>query len=117
MALFNRVSGYSVSVEAASGKFYFTDLSGARQSELMAALSAPSFRSTYLVTPVSMYLMLPQRISSCMVLKQRIFPHLDLDHIPESVQAGPHDGLSLGIYDIERNCIVDLVGNAGTFVT
>ncbi|KAF8558667.1 hypothetical protein OG21DRAFT_1404685 [Imleria badia] len=86
------------------GKISFVDLSGAPQNELMAALSAQSSNSTYLVTPVPMYSMLPQGISSCMVLKKHISPHLDLDHIPESILAG-HDALSLGIYAVERGCI------------
>ena len=58
------------------------DRSGAPQNELMAVLTAPSFNSTYLVTPIQvpMYLTLPQGISSCMALKRQIS---DLDRIPE----------------------------------
>ena len=93
------------SADVMPGKISFVDLSGAPQAELMAALSASSFDSTYLVTPVPMYLTLPQGISSCMALKRLVFPHLDLDHIPETVQAGGYEALSLGIYAVEWSCI------------
>lgn len=96
-----------------SGKISIVDLAGAPRNELKTALSAPFFNRTYLVTPVPMYLMLPQDISSCMALKERIFRHLDMDHIPESIRAGWYDGLSLGIYVVDWGCI----GNAGTKVT
>lgn len=100
-----------------SGNLSFVDLSGASLNELVAALSAQSFNSTYLVTPVPMYLMLPQGISSCITLKTHIFPHLDLDHIPESIQAGSYDALRLGIYAVERGCIDVGSSHIGTIVT
>ena len=59
----------------------FRGPSGAPQEELMAALSAPSFDSTYPVTPVPIYLTFPQGIPSCTALKRRIFLHLDVAHI------------------------------------
>ena len=100
-----------------AGKISLVDLSGASENELMAALSASSFNSTYLVTPVPMYLTLTQGISSCTALKERIFPHLDLDHIPESIQAGGYDALSLGIYAIERGCMAVELEGQGILVT
>ena len=71
-----------------------------------AALNAPSFNSIYIVTPVQMYLTLPQGISSCtaLLVKRRILPHLDLEHIPETIHAG-YDALILGIYAAEWSCI------------
>ena len=72
----------------------------------MAALSAPSFKLTYLVTPVPVFLALPESVSSCMIPQTRIFPHLDLDYIPESIQVGVRDGLSLGIYVIRQSCVI-----------
>jgi hypothetical protein len=71
-----------VSADVMSGKISFVDLSGAPQDELIAVLTASSFNSTYLVTPIPMYLTSPQGISSCIALKARICPHLDLNHIP-----------------------------------
>ena len=97
--------GTQISADVMAGKTSFVDFSGAPQNELMAVLTAPSFNSTYLVTPIPMYLTLPQGISSCITLKRRVFPHLDLDHIPETIQAGGYDALSLGIYAVERSCI------------
>ena len=52
----------------------------------MAALPAPSFDSTYPVTPV--YLTFPQGIPSWIVLKRLIFLHLDLARIRGSMQGG-----------------------------
>ncbi|KAF9238069.1 glycosyltransferase family 22 protein [Melanogaster broomeanus] len=99
-----------------SGNISLTDLTGAPLDELAAAtFSSSAFDMTYLVAPMAMYLTLPREISSCMTLQQRIFPHLDLDHISESVQAGWYDGLSLGIYAIERRCVAD-ANNTGASV-
>ena len=41
----------------------------------------------------------------CLKEINRVFPHLDLDHISESVQVGWKDGLSLGIFDVDTACI------------
>ncbi|KIJ07508.1 glycosyltransferase family 22 protein [Paxillus involutus ATCC 200175] len=90
-----------------SGKISLTDLAGASQDALKAAFSTPSCDATYLVTPMAMYLSLPEEIVSCTALQKRIFPHLDLDHISETVQAGWYDGLSLGIYAVKRSCTAD----------
>ncbi|KIK96891.1 glycosyltransferase family 22 protein [Paxillus rubicundulus Ve08.2h10] len=90
-----------------SGKTSLTDLAGAPREALMAAFPTFPCNATYLVTPMAMYLTLPEEIMSCMALQRRIFPHLDLDHISESVQAGWHDGLSLGIYAVKRRCVAD----------
>lgn len=93
------------SVEVSAGKIAFIDLAGAPENELMVAISTSSSEETYLVTPVPMSLILPRGISSCITLKQRIFAHLDLDHVPESIQAGGRDALSLGIYAVDRGCV------------
>lgn len=106
-----------ISADVKSGKISLVDLSGTSENELMAALSASSYNSTYLVTPVPMYLTLTQGISSCTALERRIFPHLDLDHVPESTQAGGYDALSLGIYAVERGCMAVELAGQGTFVT
>ncbi|KIJ16432.1 glycosyltransferase family 22 protein [Paxillus involutus ATCC 200175] len=90
-----------------SGKISLTDLAGASQDALKAAFSTPSYNATYLVTPMAMYLSLPEEIVACTALQKRIFPHLDLDHISETVQAGWYDGLSLGIYAVKRSCAAD----------
>ncbi|KIJ64699.1 glycosyltransferase family 22 protein [Hydnomerulius pinastri MD-312] len=90
-----------------NGKIFFTDLAGAPQDQLVAALSSGNFERTFLVTTMAMYAELPVEVSSCMTQQTRIFPHLDLDHIPESVQVGWYDGLSLGVYAVERRCDTD----------
>jgi len=93
--------------DVSPGKISFTDLSGASQDELITALSASSFNVTHLVTPVSMYSTLPKSISSRIALERQIFPHLDLDHVAESIQAGGYEGLSLGVYTVQSKDNVD----------
>ncbi|KAG9308325.1 hypothetical protein JVU11DRAFT_12089 [Chiua virens] len=90
-----------------SGKISLIDLSGAPKNDLVAAFASPSFTSTYLVAPMSMYSFLPRGVSSCMSLEERIFPHLDLDHIPESMEVGGVEALSLGIYAVQRSCVLE----------
>ncbi|KAH7883031.1 glycosyltransferase family 22 protein [Phlebopus sp. FC_14] len=95
--------------EVESGKVVLTDLAGSPQEKLIAALLSPNFDVTYLASPMAVYLTVPGEVSSCLTQQTRIFPHLDLDHIPEIVQAGWHDGLSLGIYAVDRSCVLDTV--------
>ena len=39
------------------------------------------------------------------MVDRKIFPHLDLDHIPESVEMGWRDGLNIGIYIGDIGCL------------
>ncbi|KAI0819879.1 Alg9-like mannosyltransferase family-domain-containing protein [Trametes gibbosa] len=41
----------------------------------------------------------------CVAERDRVFPHLDLDRLAESVQVGWRDGLSLGIFDVDVACL------------
>ncbi|KAG1802573.1 glycosyltransferase family 22 protein [Suillus variegatus] len=91
--------------DVATGLVSFVDLAGASQDDFAASLSADDYDRTFLVTPVAMRYTLPPAITGCMELNQTIFPHLDLDHISESIDAGVLDGLRLGLYTLSRNCV------------
>lgn len=51
---------------------------------------------------------LPPQITACFSLDYLIFPHLDLDHIAESVEVGWVFGLSLGIWIVDKGCILSI---------
>ena len=67
----------------------------------------PSYlkETTFLVMPFPMKSSLLPEMTACFDLDHRIFPHLDLDHIEESVEAGWRDGLSLGIWRVDKDCV------------
>ncbi|KAI0672169.1 Alg9-like mannosyltransferase family-domain-containing protein [Trametes maxima] len=92
-----------------SEKVTLRDLSGASpDSTLDALLSLSSFSkplSTLLVTPFHAARELQRQIPGCVTERERVFPHLDLDHIGESVQVGWKEGLSLGIFDVDIVCL------------
>ncbi|EGO01153.1 hypothetical protein SERLA73DRAFT_179247 [Serpula lacrymans var. lacrymans S7.3] len=84
-----------------------TDLAGARQNDLRDIFYADLSGTTFLVTTAAMHSSLPQPLSDCLVVQHRIFPHLDLDHLSESVEAGWSDGLSLLVYLTDHDCIAN----------
>lgn len=88
-----------------TGLISFVDLAGASQDDFAASLSAGDYDRTFVVTPVAMRYTLPPAIAGCMELNQSIFPHLDLDHISESMEIGVLDGLRLGVYTLSPNCV------------
>ncbi|KIM60480.1 glycosyltransferase family 22 protein [Scleroderma citrinum Foug A] len=99
--------------DAESGKVDITDLAGASQETLIDNLlpTGPA-TTTYVVTPVPMYKTLPSRVSPCFTPQTRIFPHLDLDHVRASIDAGLYDGLALGVYTVERSCVITATRDA-----
>lgn len=93
--------------DVSTGLISFIDLAGASQGDFAASLSAGDYDRTFVVTPVAMQSMLPPAIMNCMELNQSIFPHLDLDHMSESMATGVLDNLRLGVYTLSRNCCLD----------
>ncbi|OAX39301.1 glycosyltransferase family 22 protein [Rhizopogon vinicolor AM-OR11-026] len=91
--------------DVSSGKFSFTDLAGAPQDRFAASLVASNYDRTFIVTPVAMWYTLPHTIKNCMELEKPIFPHLDLDHVSESMDVGVLDGLRLGVYTLSPHCV------------
>lgn len=98
--------------DADSGRVVITDLAGASQETLINNLLSGPATTTYVVTPVPMYKALPSRVSSCFDPQTRIFPHLDLDHVRENIKAGLYDGLALGVYTVERSCVITATRDA-----
>ncbi|KAG2134780.1 glycosyltransferase family 22 protein [Suillus clintonianus] len=90
--------------DISSGMISFVDLAGASQHDFTVSLSAGGYDRTFIVTPVAMQHTLPPAITDCMELDKSIFPHLDLDHISESVDTGLLDGLRLGVYILSPAC-------------
>ena len=92
-----------------SGKVSITDLAGADADtvpDILSSLSSGEARTAiYLETPPFAVRTLDQHVSGCLRLDRRIYPHLDLDHIAESVEMGWKEGLSLGIYLAELQCL------------
>lgn len=91
--------------DVSTGLISFVDLAGASQDDFAASLNAGDYARTFVVTPVAMQYTLPPAIMGCMELNWSTFPHLDLDHISESMNAGVLDGLRLGVYTLSRNCV------------
>lgn len=91
--------------DVSTGLISFVDLAGASQNDFVASLSAGDYDRTFIVTPMAMRYTLSPAIKDCMELNKSIFPHLDLDHISESMDAGVLDGLRLGVYTLSRNCV------------
>ncbi|KAI0366536.1 hypothetical protein BV20DRAFT_641947 [Pilatotrama ljubarskyi] len=85
------------------------DLSGASPKSLVDTLlttkSSTKPLSLLLVTPFHAVKELDAQVQGCVVERQRVFPHLDLDHIGESMEVGWRDGLSLGIFDVDMPCL------------
>ena len=91
-----------------------TDLAGASSAELYDTLfdqlatrssSKSNTSISYLVSPISMIATLPMELAACLEMNRRAFPHLDMDHIRESVDVGWKDGLSLGVWTVNRQCL------------
>jgi phosphatidylinositol glycan class Z len=91
--------------DVSAGLISFVDLAGASQNDFVASLSASDCDRTFVVTPVAMQHTLSPTIKDCMELNQSIFPHLDLDHISESMDTGVLNGLRLGVYTLSHNCV------------
>jgi len=113
LALANEVTSFTstqagsadvVHSDVSSGTVSFMDLAGAPQDDLVASLSGGDYNRTFIVTPVAMWSTLPPAITNYMELDKLIFPHLDLDHVLESMDAGVLDGLRLGLYTLSPDC-------------
>ncbi|KAJ8597675.1 glycosyltransferase family 22 protein [Rhizopogon salebrosus TDB-379] len=91
--------------DVSSGMISFSDLAGAPQRDLVESLAASDYDRTFVVTPVAIWYTLPPPIKNCMEQDKLIFPHLNLDHILESFDAGAPDGLRLGVYTLSPDCV------------
>ncbi|TFK82885.1 glycosyltransferase family 22 protein [Polyporus arcularius HHB13444] len=83
------------------------DVAGAPADGVARALSIPGMipnSTTLLVAPFHAVRSFDARAQECLTLRNRVFPHLDLDHIAEAVEVGWKDGLSLGIWEVDSVC-------------
>ncbi|KAI0684909.1 Alg9-like mannosyltransferase family-domain-containing protein [Cytidiella melzeri] len=96
--------------EIQSGRVFVTDLSGRSSDEAQEfLLSLPGHHSEtttlYLVTPEFAMQSLAPSIERCFKTDRRVYPHLDLDHISESVEAGWPTCFALGVYKADLDCV------------
>ena len=50
-------------------------------------------------------------VRACLTDRDRVFPHLDLDHLGEAMEVGWKDGLSLGIFEVDQACLSSTVSS------
>lgn len=95
--------------DVVSGKITVADYSGSPPETVIMDLQAPSTNSanlsTILVAPFHSIGRLGRENLKCLTERGRVFPHLDLDHIGETLEIGWKEGLSLGIFDVDRSCL------------
>lgn len=89
-----------------SGRFAIIDVAGQSQEIAMSTLSQiPMSRQVFLLTPLALESKLPSPIRDCIDLENYFFPHLDMDHLPETWEAGIPKGLSLGLWHVRTRCL------------
>lgn len=62
-------------------------------------------RETLVVAPLYALQDITEEERKCFGLRDRIFPHLDSDHVSEAMTMGWKDGLSLGIFNVDTTCL------------
>ncbi|KAH9925027.1 Alg9-like mannosyltransferase family-domain-containing protein [Epithele typhae] len=86
-----------------------SDFSGASSPRVLRGLQLHPIDTTplgtILVAPFHAVRLLGEANSRCVVERSRVYPHLSLDHIGETMEVGWKDGFSLGIFDIDRDCL------------
>lgn len=113
------VVNYTTFSDIISGRFNVIDLAGISPTSLYRYLPSPSFpgkngipphsrETTFLVTTFPMKASLPAETVACFSLHHTVFPHLDLDHIGESMEGGWRDGLTLGVWKVNNDCILNI---------
>ncbi|EJF59887.1 hypothetical protein DICSQDRAFT_181664 [Dichomitus squalens LYAD-421 SS1] len=89
------------------------DFAGAPSDNVIGGFQRPHptsrSLSTLLVAPFHSMGDFEKAARACLNERDRVFPHLDLDHIGEAVKIGWRDGLSLGIFEVDEACLNDTV--------
>ncbi|KZT71263.1 glycosyltransferase family 22 protein [Daedalea quercina L-15889] len=91
--------------DVASGKYVLSDLKGVPTVKMLEHIVSTSAQETFIVTPLHALNDVPKEQRACFEQKERIFPHLDLDHVPEARALGRKDGMSLGIFTVNVACL------------
>ena len=100
----------NIFADVISQKISVSDFAGSSPETVVQGLqgvvkSTSTSLSTILVAPFHSVGRLGEDKVRCLTERDRVFPHLDLDHIGETVEVGWKDGLSLGIFDVDRDCL------------
>ncbi|OCH91187.1 glycosyltransferase family 22 protein [Obba rivulosa] len=92
--------------DISDGVFYIRDNAGASSAALLESiLHSPDAQTTIVVAPMHALNLLPPEIRSCSTAMKQISPHLDLDNIAESAAVGWRNGMSLGVFEVDRVCL------------
>ena len=86
------------------------DVAGAPADGVAHALSLSGDipnSTTLLVAPFHAVRNFGTHGGQCLAFRDRVFPHLDLDHVAEAAEVGWRDGLSLGIWEVDSECFMD----------
>ncbi len=96
-------------IDHASKAVEVFDFSGAPSDRVLQNLRRPppALRplTTLLVAPFHSIGDLGTTTQACLTERDRVFPHLDLDHLGEAMEVGWKDGLSLGIFEVDHTCV------------
>ncbi|KAI0719705.1 Alg9-like mannosyltransferase family-domain-containing protein [Fomitopsis betulina] len=91
--------------EVASGKFKLRDLKDTPSSQLIEHLITTAARESLVVAPLHALEAITEEERKCFELRDRMFPHLDSDHMSEARAMGWKDVLTLGIFTVDINCL------------
>lgn len=105
----------TATADVASGRFNLTYLEGALSNQVIEHVLATNAEESLVVAPFYAVQDIAEEEWTCFELRDRIFPHLDSDHVSEvSALARWKDGLSLGIFTVDTSCLEDVATkNAG----
>ncbi|EMD36855.1 glycosyltransferase family 22 protein [Gelatoporia subvermispora B] len=92
--------------DVSEGLFHISDHASSPPSTLLQHIvHSRGTQSTILVMPVHAFDLIPREVHNCFHIRRKVFPHLDLDNIAESMAIGGKDGMSLGIYNVDTSCL------------
>lgn len=94
-----------LAVEVASGKFKLRDLKDTPSSQLIEHVITTAARESLVVAPLHALEAITEEERKCFELRDRMFPHLDSDHMSEARAMGWKDVLTLGIFTVDINCL------------
>ncbi|KAI0088387.1 Alg9-like mannosyltransferase family-domain-containing protein [Irpex rosettiformis] len=97
-----------------TGHASVADLAGKPSSDVEDYLISlrgqhPEGTTLYLVAPEFAMQSLEQPIAKCFRIDRQIYPHIDLDHISESIETGWPGGVCLGVYVADLDCVASSI--------
>ena len=91
--------------DVASGRFNLTYLEDAPSNQLIGHVLATPAQESLVIAPLYALQGIAEEERECFELRDRIFPHLDSDHLSEALAVGWKDSLSLGIFSADTACL------------